>query len=432
MIALVFRLLPLLGMLPAGAAAASAYTCTRLLYVAPAGSNAASGTRAAPLASVDAAVARALPGTCVTLLDGVFRQTVRLGRGGNADTATGYVVVRAEHPGRAMIIPPGAAASARNPYGTYSVVEIAANYLVIDGIELSGGTHGGRAAGHGIDSTADVTRNWHHIQVLNTVVHDMGGSGIQLGYGDWYEVTGNVVHDNAWTNGYQTSGISIYEPIGAAADRPDAVHISITGNVSHDNREVAVGCAAADPLCHTDGNGIILDDFQQAQRPGGRPYAYRASVRRNVVFRNGGAGIEVYSGAAPIIVENNTSYANYGDPLNGGTFRGELYDASASNVVWKDNIAYARPTASGVTRGNTAVLDGSCDTCVPRPQTPTWRGNVTFDGRPGEASLNIGSNPNTTWRDADNLPGVDPRFVDAAHGDFALRPGSPAAGKGAK
>ena len=86
-------------------------------------------------------------------------------------------------------------------------------------------------------------------------------------------------------------------------------------NVSHDNLTKTGN--------HTDGNGIIIDDFQSTQTSGFQNYTFPTLVDGNVVYNNGGKGIAVHW-SDNVTIRNNTAYHNNTDNKNTGTWRGEL------------------------------------------------------------------------------------------------------------
>ncbi len=131
----------------------------------------------------------------------------------------------------------------RPPHGTYSTVNIRANYVTVQGFDIVGGS------GHGIDG-----ERVHHVHVLGNTVHDSGGSGISFYLSEFQLIEGNRTFRNAATNGYQTSGISVASNIDLTGDRRDrGFRTVIRRNISHDNVIRSV------PGPHTDGNGIIID-----------------------------------------------------------------------------------------------------------------------------------------------------------------------------
>jgi parallel beta-helix repeat protein len=59
----------------------------------------------------------------------------------------------------------------------------------------------------------------------------------------------------------------------------------------------------------TDGNGIIIDDSRNSQGGGGPPYVGTFLIENNLVFDNGGRGINIFE-SDNVIARNNTLYQN--------------------------------------------------------------------------------------------------------------------------
>ena len=105
------------------------------------------------------------------------------------------------------------------------------------------------------------------------------------------------------------SGISIYEA-RAVSDGAAGFHNVVRNNVSYANL-ITLSCNK----CHTDGNGIIMDDFQNTQTSTSwknRTYPYASLVENNLVFGNGGKGIQVFV-SDNITLRHNTAYYNNQD-----------------------------------------------------------------------------------------------------------------------
>ena len=258
-------------------------------YVATNGSNSGNGSANSPWRTINHAVNTSLqPGDEVVVRPGIYTEQIYVTKGGSAE---GYVTIRSEMPGETLIRPPA---------GAYSTVVVQANYVTIEGFDVQGG------AGHGIEA-----HFVHHVNILNNIAHDSGGSGISAGYGEFFVIEGNTAYNNASTNGWHTSGISVYQARAISGDNTsDGYRIIVKDNVSYDNME---GPSITSE--HTDGNGIIIDDFQNTQ--GGSSfevYQYPTLVEGNLVYGNGAKGIQVVW-SDNVTVLNNTAYHNNQDPL---------------------------------------------------------------------------------------------------------------------
>jgi parallel beta-helix repeat protein len=390
--------------------------CKHSFYVSPVGdddNDGASSDGAYKTITHAASVARA--GDCVVVMPGNYREQVTLLHGGDSDTSTGYLTLVSKVRHKAKIIPEST---------TYStlVLNPGANYVVVQGFDIQGGTKAAEAGGgHALDAGYGT----HHNKFVDNLVHDSGGSGISAAYGDFYTITGNIAYGNAATNRFQTSGISIYQA-RAVSDQSEGFHIIVSENIAFQNREHDIVGGAQ----HTDGNGIIIDDFHNSQGDSkAGNYHYQTLVENNLVFGNGGKGIQVFR-SDNVTVRNNTAYHNNIDEMNGSHWRGELNNQQASNNRWINNIAVSDPL---VNSNNTAIGNVAC--CGYVSSGILWKNNLTFDGTANAQSDRIdGVTPSALLSDGNKF-GVDPQFlkpsIDPADADFHLRPDSPAIGGGA-
>ena len=363
-----------------------------IYYVATSGSNNASGSATQPFRSIQQALDAGLqPGDEVVVRAGTYQEAIYVNTGGSA---AANVTVRAEVPGTVLIQPPS---------GTWNAISINSNYVTVSGFEVR------NARGDGIEAN-----NVHHIEVLNNVLYNNGESGIQFNGSDFILVDGNITYDNASDGWY--SGISIYQNRNITGDTStDEFRTIISNNISYDNVT-----ATGD---HTDGNGIIIDDFQSTQTGGFPNYTYPTLVENNLVYGNGGKGIQVVWSDG-VTVRNNTAYHNNNDDLNVGTWRGEISNSQSSNNTFINNIAVADP---GINSGNTAIDSTSYGGY--QNENVTWISNLTFSGQTGNASVRTdGGNPTLSASDG-NLLGVDPGFVNAPN-NFRLENGSAAINAG--
>lgn len=344
------------------------YTCVTNISVGP------SGAQYTSIAAADAS-GKLTPGTCVNVAPGTYSSgPTTLSHGGNANSPTGYVVYRSTTKGAAHLVASGS---------IQNWIQVNAPYVVFDGFDFNGG-NAGRTSGP-VTSGACLTGQSHHFQALNNIAHDCGGAGIGALYSDFYWIIGNVVHDCAKFSGYQESGISIYEPAKAAftataVDTNATYHIQVTGNTTYANAETYVPGTG-----HTDGNGIILDDFLDAQGnnpnvPSGTVYPYKTLVQGNTSHDNGGRGVHVFSSTG-VLVTANTVYNNVLDQSLLGQERGGLSVVNSTNTTITNNKASAPTSATGLLQYGTAAMDK-------RSSASTWSGNATFDPRNGQRSMN--------------------------------------------
>lgn len=390
----------------------------RLVYVAPSGDNRNPGTADRPLATINAAFTR-FPdlgaGDVVVVMPGEYREAVVVSRGGDA-SGNLTLVSNVRH-----------AARIRSPANSYSAINIVKNYVTVDGFDVqSGGT------GHGIEATFldgnSQNNGPHHIVIRNNICHDSAGSGVTVSYGDYYRIINNVCFGNCATNAYQGSGISVYE--ARAVDGADGVigtRIVVASNTCYSNTALTL----PGNVPHSDGNGIIIDDLRNTQKPNpAGSYRFKTLVENNVCYFNGGKGIHVFF-SDNVTVRNNTCCYNGRDPKNPATWRGELSNVNSANTLWVNNIGVADKR---VNSWNAAILDGASGGNSNR--SVVWIRNLTFNGQVGDASVTQSPvNPTLTAAPPyANLLGVQPLFVRGGPGqinpDFRLRPSSPARNAG--
>ena len=255
-----------------------------------------------------------------------------------------------------------------------------ANYIRIVGVAVEG------AQGDGIS-----IENAHHVEVRDGRFVDCGESGIQADYSDVLRLENNRCTGNAASGWF--SGISLYQCRELTDDAPEGFRNIVRGNVCDRNFTYAGQ--------HTDGNGIIIDDFRQTQAENEPVYPHSTLVEKNTCRENGGKGIQVVW-SDHVTVLNNWCEGNGQDPLDEGTWRGELSNANSSDNTFIDNVAIADPSASPYNR---AILNTSHGGYVNR--NVVWTGNTTWNGTPGDPSVFVeggGTGPDP----AENALGVKP------------------------
>jgi serralysin len=359
-----------------------------IYYVATNGSDDGNGSANSPWRTISEAMQADLkPGDEVVVRSGTYNESVMISKDGSA---AGYITLRSEVPGGAKIV-----ATSDRPG-----IHIAADYVKVDGFEVSGSSKGG-IIGHLV----------HHVEVTNSESHDNATHGISFTRSEFVKVEGNVTYGNASTGPY--SGISVCLAENITEDTTSkGFRTIVRGNISYDN------ITKNGP--HTDGNGIIVDDFQNHRGFGDRPgYDYPTLVENNIVYDNGGRGISV-AWSDNVTVRNNTAWHNNVDPLASGTCHGELSNMGSNHTTWVNNIAV---TNTNINKYNTAISNVSFGDDP--NEGVVWHNNLTFNGTAGDASIRA-NNGNARPTAADgNMLGVDPKFVDAPS-DLHLRPGSPA------
>ena len=98
---------------------------------------------------------------------------------------------------------------------------------------------------------------------------------------DFITVEGNVVYNNA--SSAVISGISIHLAQNITGSNASGYRIIVRDNVAYNN--------VTKNAAHTDGNGIIIDDFNATQdnAKGMSPYKYATLVEGNITYGNGRA-----------------------------------------------------------------------------------------------------------------------------------------------
>lgn len=366
----------------------------KTVYVSANASGNGNGSVSAPFKTISKAVASKLePGDVVLVRPGVYNESVFIPK--EKSGAEGrYITFRSETPRAAKVV------STKG----YSFMTFA-NYIKFEDFDTRGGIVG---------------KSVHHIEVRGNDSHDSPGPGIYFGASDFLLIEDNITRGNS-ANAV-SSGISIHIPQNVSGNNTyKGFRIIVRNNISYDNLTKTAG--------HTDGNGIIFDDFllrnslvRTGKRPDGFvPYKFPGLIENNLVYNNGGAGICVYA-SDNITVRNNTSYHNATDPQGKGTWKGELRNMSGSNNVWVNNIAVANPK----------VQHSNAISFVSFKDWPNnnvkWANNLTFNGTKGEKSIGT-SGGNSVPSGDGNLFGVDPQFVKAGS-NFRLKETSPAINAG--
>lgn len=242
----------------------------------------------------------------------------------------------------------------------------------------------------------------HDIRLADNLVEFCTADGIYVEYCDWLFIENNTVRNNCWfTTGYAPAGLAV---MGYANfDGVDNVFkMLIRGNQVYGNRLTVPNqpWGKEKKTTYFNGNGILLD--ANAEKP---PAAYlgRTLVQNNLVFNNGGGGIQMW-GSHRLDIVNNTLYHNGATPeLKWGQFGVDM----CRDIRILNNIVVAQ---------------------ADRP-LDSW-----FAGQKDRKTAYILRMNNLFWGGAKpNIEGIndlvaDPLFVNAstnaATADFRLQPGS--------
>jgi parallel beta-helix repeat protein len=440
--------------------AAPFYSCARNFYVATTGNDTNAGTQSSPWQTIQHADSSSrAAGDCVNVAPGTYKANVLITHGGNAPTASGYVVYRCQTLDGCHVLAPGG--------GPLWGISQPANFVVVDGFELDGNN---ALQTDGIASVCLLTSGdtygtgnaSHHIWALNNIAHHCNLAGIALQNKEWFYTMHNTVYHNSYTSGYQGSGLAYvvvqciesgnaacasgstykggtgtYTPSGMDLTFAAPFHNVVFANNVYDNSLGAnnpVACGS-----HTDGNGIIMDTFLD-ETTNTVVYPYQTLVEGNVSYNNGGRGIHVFR-TSNTTVANNTVYANGKDTCMNSYGLGDLSQAGGSNNVWVNNIAQSVVTAANPSCGqfcgnnNIPLIAGDAAGFV--DSNNTFLDNITYGGvgagplTSGSTGVGLYNNDASYFSTAKNMTNKNPMLMQPTAANFALQAGSPAISHGA-
>lgn len=384
-------------------------------YVSPTGLDTNNGLSTdAPFKTIQKAAALTNPGDTVHIMPGTYTadstsygsEWFKITRSGAKDPKTGefaYITYKAYDMNNKPKLK-----LADNIPGIWNMVDIQANYIVIDGLEVEGNNlnitlaeaeanyeekvaGGANWAKYAMTNTNGISVKGHHITVKNSYVHHMAGGGIG-GEGDYLWFDHNVSHSNSWYSMYATSGMGTINNVDFDNIQTD-YKIIMSNNRIYDNETLVKWEKTKG---YSDGNGIIFDVDDG--------YNGKKLVINNIVYNNGGGGIHAYR-SNNVHVINNTIYHN----SRSDKLKYPNMDAQSSdNAVFLNNISIARDED-----GEYANLNSGWNNLF---ANNIYGGNVRF----------LGQNDRV----------IDPKFVDVSQEDgtynFELKADSPAVDTGTR
>jgi parallel beta-helix repeat protein len=347
-----------------------------------------SGTAAQPFCSIRPAASRVVAGQTVLVYSGTYNEGVTVSSSGTAAAPITFAAA----PGANVVVTGGGSASSNGFYasgrsyvtiqgftvsGTGSdgiVVKNSSNIALRSNHVLNSGqpAQGKLAKGIRLDGATD------SVVANNTVDHNTD-YGIYLVSATRNQILGNKVFQNARVIDRAASGIRLY---GSANN-------TVAGNISHDNEDSG------------------LEFFTGANNN---------LVVNNISYNNGDHGIDDFSSTGQRLIAN-TAYRNVTAGIN---VEGGSTGATIANNVSVDNGINSPRTHSNIRVDSASISGTSMDYDLVNLSTPDvmliWN-SVNYSS--------LAAFKSATGQEAHGLQG-DPRFANAAGGDFHLTAGSPA------
>ena len=424
------------------------YACLKNYYVSTTGSDSNNGTSAStPWATLQHANdTHRAAGDCVNVAPGTYTHGVLLNSGGKLASRTGYVVYRCSELDACTVTDVAAGGQNGSFAWNTSAKPMTGNYIMIDGFKMTAASE--TTFGQGVelwdggDSSPSATFSVHHVWILNSIISGYGQSGVQMNDGEYFFVVHNTIFNNSRTGcSAQGSGISfaVLKALNGYVRTQDDSKNHIVGAIGTFNNAMEYNVLYNNSMtgCQydTDGNNIIADTFNNA---GSTNVTYPGTtlIAFNVSFNAGGRGIHVYN-SENITIANNSCYNSSLDPLDNGTYRPCIGDLNSYNVNFINNIAYGIP-GQGINAYNDAFTGGNLGG---GHTADTFSHNISYcQGNPQG-----GCNPmfnGDSFSCSQNQCGTDPQWVSVGEqsqgtettpplaANFALKPSSPAIGKG--
>ena len=326
-------------------------TDLRTLYVSNNGSDFASGlSESDALASIQKAANMSKPGDTILIMNGTYTNAEGKHLAFIETSGTAKHWIRyAPYPGHKPLLKVSS-------HGGFYIH--GASYLVIENLTLEGpqdsvtleyalaekeNTDNPLTSNTGIAVKArklsnDQYRYAHHLIIQGNETYKFNCNGIGIMRADYILVQNNVAYENAFYSPWACSGISTLGNWNFD-DRTDIYRAVIRNNKSFRNHNYVEFWQQKK---FTDGNGIIADLLATTQTIDGynEPFNGYALIENNIIFENGGRGINMYHSQNVDIVNNTTWHNGQHDEINT-----ELGIGKSNNVRMLNNIFVARPGA---------------------------------------------------------------------------------------
>lgn len=324
-------------------------------YVSPTGDDQNDGMSVDnPFMSIDKALAQIGAGDKLILMPGEYtagahESVIKLTESGTADN---WISIEAQEKGTVTL----------NVPGYHGVLLEGASYVRVKGLTIKGiadtltveeaialkeqdwYSEGLYGVGIGTESRKlddDTYVYPHHIILEDNHVSWMSGGCIGIKRADYIVIRENLAHNCGYYNVWAQSGISVWE--NHNFDDQAVYRTIIENNVSHSNYNHFKFEASSSPDIadsYTDGNGIIIDalaiDQGYLNDNTSGIYSGKTLVQNNVVYNNGGKGINLYA-SDNVDVIHNTSYKNGQHP----EISGEMGLGDVENIRVINNIIVA-------------------------------------------------------------------------------------------
>jgi hypothetical protein len=368
----------IIAIAPSAIADAASPTSTCHRYAAPNGSDRAPGGAFRPFRTVQRLVNSLRPGQVGCLLQGVYRGSVRIWRGG----LPGAPVVLTSYPGQTARI-----------VGRLEIVK-GANYVTVAGLALDG-RNPARLLSPMIDSD-------HDTFAYDNVTDDHTGICFGIGSASWGWATGTLItHDLVHGCGQQFRGDNYQHGlyIGAATDTtiewsviynnaargiqlyPDAQHTTIDHNIISGNGEgIMIGGANGSASSYTNVYDNIISDATarhdvESWWPHGNPVGVHNRVHNNCIWGGHEGGIDTAEGGI-VATHNLNVNPRYADAS------ADDYALSAASpcLALVGNVQAAVEGTSSAQSPASGTLLGLPPVKIPLPALPTVTAGLPIKG----------------------------------------------------